>query len=70
MAPKSKLAYLMLDKGISGKQLAVKTGLSETQIVHLKRGFRSQIRVSTIERVCRVLGCQPWDVIEWEVTND
>ena len=36
----------------------------------LKNGRAKTVRVSTLEAMCRVLGCQPGDLLEWVEDNE
>lgn len=40
-------------------------GLTPANIAVLKNGRAKAIRFSTLEAICRVLDCQPGDILEW-----
>ncbi|GAB7192896.1 hypothetical protein NUM3379_36050 [Kineococcus sp. NUM-3379] len=40
-------------------------GLTPANIAVLKNGRAKAVRFSTLEAMCRVLGCQPGDLLEW-----
>ncbi len=40
-------------------------GLSPANVAVLKNGRAKAIRFSTLEAICRVLECQPGDILEW-----
>ena len=44
---------------------AEKVGLTPANVAVLKNGRAKAIRFSTLENICRVLECQPGDVLEW-----
>ncbi|GAA3677669.1 helix-turn-helix transcriptional regulator [Arthrobacter ginkgonis] len=44
---------------------AEKVGLTPANVAVLKNGRAKAIRFSTLENICRVLECQPGDLLEW-----
>lgn len=40
-------------------------GITPANLAVLKNGRARAIRFSTLEAICRELGCQPGDVLEW-----
>jgi putative transcriptional regulator len=46
-------------------EFAEKVGLTPANIAVLKNGRAKAVRFSTLEAMCRVLGCQPGDLLEW-----
>lgn len=40
-------------------------GLTPANVAVLKNGRAKAIRFSTLEAICRVLDCQPGDILEW-----
>ena len=40
-------------------------GLTPANVAVLKNGRAKAIRFSTLEAICRVLECQPGDIIQW-----
>jgi putative transcriptional regulator len=46
-------------------EFAEKVGLSPANVAVLKNGRAKAVRFSTLEAMCRVLECQPGDLIEW-----
>ena len=63
MAIVSKLAVIMADRGISGKELAEKINITEANLSKLKTGKIKAIRFSTLEALCTALNCQPGDLL-------
>jgi len=41
-------------------------GITPANVAVLKNGRAKAIRFSTLEAMCRVLECQPGDLLEWE----
>ncbi len=46
-------------------EFADRVGLTPANVAVLKNGRAKAIRFSTLESMCRVLGCQPGDLLEW-----
>lgn len=55
---------LALRKMSSG-ELAEKVGISATNLSILKTGKAKAIRFPTLDALCRALGCQPGDILEY-----
>ncbi|MBO4893049.1 MAG: helix-turn-helix transcriptional regulator [Prevotella sp.] len=50
---------------MSLSELAEKVGLTLANLSILKTGKAKAIRFTTLETICRVLGCQPGDILEY-----
>ena len=46
-------------------EFAEKVGLTPANVSVLKNGRAKAVRFSTLEAMCRVLECQPGDLLEW-----
>lgn len=46
-------------------ELSERVGVSMTNLSLLKNGRVKAIRFSTLEAICRTLGCQPGDLLEF-----
>jgi putative transcriptional regulator len=44
---------------------AERVGVTPANIAVLKNGRAKAVRFSTLEAMCRVLDCQPGDLLEW-----
>ncbi len=44
---------------------AERIGLTPANVAVLKNGRAKAVRFSTLEAMCRVLECQPGDLLEW-----
>ena len=55
----------MADRKMSLNQLAREVGISNVNLSNIKTGKISAIRFSTLEAICRVLDCQPGDILEY-----
>jgi putative transcriptional regulator len=59
-----------LDVQLAKRKLAVGefaelVGLTPANVAVLKNGRAKAVRFSTLEAMCRVLECQPGDLLEW-----
>lgn len=59
------LDVMMAKRKISSGELADKIGLTQANLSILKTGKARAIRFSTLEAICRVLNCQPGDILEY-----
>lgn len=48
------------------KELSEKTNISVVNLSILKTGKAKAIRFSTLESICKVLECQPGDILEYQ----
>lgn len=48
------------------KELAAAVDITEQNLSILKTGKAKAIRFSTLEQICRVLDCQPGDILEYK----
>ena len=60
-----RLDRVMADRKMSLNQLAKEVGISNVNLSNIKTGKISAIRFSTLEAICRVLDCQPGDILEY-----
>ena len=60
----------MAKRKIALGELAEKVGLTPANLSILKTGKARAIRFSTLETICRELGCQPGDILEYREEND
>jgi putative transcriptional regulator len=59
------LDVMMAKRKMSLNELSEKVGLSLANLSILKTGKARAIRFSTLEAICRVLECQPGDILEY-----
>lgn len=57
------LDVVMAKRKISSVELSEKIGISQANLSILKTGKARAIRFSTLEALCRVLECQPGDIL-------
>ena len=60
-----RLDRVMADRKMSLNRLAKEVGISNVNLSNIKTGKISAIRFSTLEAICRVLDCQPGDILEY-----
>lgn len=59
------LDVMMARRKMSLSELAERVGLTQANLSILKTGKAKAVRFSTLEAVCRELGCQPGDILEY-----
>lgn len=64
------LDVMMAKRKISLNELSEKTGITTTNLSILKTNKARAIRFSTLVVICKVLNCQPSDILEYKEEND
>jgi len=59
------LDVILAQRKMMSKELANAIGISETNLSLLKQGHVKGVRFGTLEAICRVLECQPGDLLEY-----
>ena len=59
------LDVMLARRKMKSKDLADAIGISETNLSLLKQGHVKGVRFGTLEAICRVLDCQPGDLLEY-----
>ena len=70
MARIVNLDIMMARRKISLGELAEKIDITPANLSILKTGKAKAIRFSTLEAICRVLDCQPGDILEYQVDEE
>ena len=65
MAIVIRLDVMMARRKVRSNVLAHAIGITEANLSLLKSGKVKGLRFSTLEAICRVLDCQPGDLLEW-----
>lgn len=65
MAIVVNLDVVMAKNKMSLNELSDKVGLTLSNLSILKTGKAKAIRFSTLEAICKVLDCQPGDILEY-----
>lgn len=61
-----RLDELLQERGMTLTQLAERVDITIANLSILKTGKARAIRFSTLEAICKVLDCQPGDLLTWE----
>ncbi len=59
------LDVMMAKRKVSLNELSEKVGLTLANLSILKTGKAKAVRFSTLESICKVLNCQPGDILEY-----
>lgn len=65
MGIRINLDVVMAQRKIGVTELSEKVGITQANLSILKNNKAKAIRFSTLEEICRVLECQPGDIIEF-----
>ncbi|AUD13219.1 MULTISPECIES: helix-turn-helix transcriptional regulator [Planococcus] len=60
------LDVMLAKRKMSMTELSEKVGVTMPNLSILKNGKAKAIRFSTLEAICKVLDCQPGDVLEYQ----
>ena len=60
------LDVMMAKRKMSLNELSDKTNITTTNLSILKTNKAKAIRFSTLEAICKVLECQPSDILEYK----
>ena len=66
MAILVRLDDLLHARRMTLTELAERVGITLANLSILKTGKAKAIRFSTLDAICRELGCQPGDLMAWE----
>ncbi len=70
MAIEVKLDLLLVQRKMSLTELSVRVGITLPNLSILKTNKARAIRFSTLAAICRELGCQPGDLLEYRPTEN
>ena len=59
------LDVMMAKRKMSLTELSEKVGITMANLSILKTGKAKAVRLETLEVICRVLNCQPGDILEF-----
>lgn len=60
-----RLDRVLADRKMKLNDLASLVGISNVNLSYLKTGKVKAIRFSTLDSICKVLKCQPGDILEY-----
>lgn len=61
---------MLARRKMSVGEFADAVGISPANVAVLKNGRAKAVRFTTLEAICRVLDCQPGDILRWEPDED
>lgn len=61
-----RLDRMMADRKINLNELSERVGIANVNLSKIKTGKVSAIRFSTLNAICKVLDCQPGDILEYQ----
>ena len=64
------LDVMMAKRKIGAGELAEKIGITAANLSILKNQKAKAIRFSTLNRICKILECQPGDILEFVPRDD
>ena len=70
MAIRVTLDRILLERRMSLTELASKVDVTLANLSILKTGKAKAIRFSTLNRLCRVLECQPGELLSYEPSDN
>lgn len=56
---------MLAKRKMSVTELSERVGITMANISVLKNGKAKAIKISTLDSICRALGCQPGDILEY-----
>lgn len=65
-----RLDRVLADRKMKLNELASLVGITNVNLSYLKTGNVKAIRFSTLDAICKVLKCQPGDIIEYVEDQD
>ena len=66
MAIKIHLDVILQERGIRGKELAERIGITQANLSILRSGKAKAMRFTTLEAICEALDCQPGDILKYK----
>ncbi|MEZ7931356.1 MAG: helix-turn-helix transcriptional regulator [Flavobacteriales bacterium] len=60
------LDVMLAKRKMTLTELSERVGITMSNLSILKKGKAKAIRFSTLESICRVLDCQPADILEYK----
>ncbi len=56
---------MLAKRKMQSKELAEKLGITPVNLSILKKGKAKCVRIDTLEAICKILECQPGDILEY-----
>ncbi len=64
------LDKIMAERRVSLQDLAAEVGITNANLSKIKNNRISAIRFSTLDALCRILSCQPGDLLEYVESSE
>ena len=64
------LDVMLAKRKMSSMELAERIGITQANLSILKTGKAKAVRFSTLAAICKVLDCQPGDLLEYRPDTD
>ena len=64
------LDVMLARRKMSLTELSERVGITMSNLSILKKGKAKAIRFSTLEAICKVLECQPGDILEYKTSTE
>lgn len=61
---------MLAKRKMSVTELAERVGITIANISVLKNGKAKAIKISTLDKICEALQCQPGDILEWRTEEN
>lgn len=65
-----RLDRVLADRKMRLNDLAAQVGISNVNLSYLETGKVKAVRFSTLDAICKVLKCQPGDILEYVEDED
>lgn len=65
-----KLDAILTKRGMTGRELAQRIGITEANLSLLRTGKVKGLRFQTLEAMCEALDCQPGDLLMYTSEED
>ena len=69
MAIRITIDRMLAERGVSVGDFAEAIGITPANVAVLKNGRAKAVRFTTLDAICRVLECQPGDILVWEADD-
>ncbi len=64
------LDVMLAKRKMSLTELSERVGITQANLSILKNGRARAVRFDTLDKICRVLGCQPGDILEYRADDE
>ncbi|MCA1942761.1 MAG: helix-turn-helix transcriptional regulator [Yonghaparkia sp.] len=61
---------MLAERRLSVGEFAERIGITPANVAVLKNGRAKAVRFTTLDAICRVLDCQPGEILQWEPDAD